>query len=58
MMKRNALLALASALRSAPATEAAAIRARVSAIAADDSEDDIVRAAARAACATLATNTR
>ena len=47
MMKRNALLALASAARTAPAAEAAAIRARATAIAADESEDHIVRAAAR-----------
>lgn len=47
MMKRNALLALASAARNAPATEAAAIRARAAAIAADPAEDAVVRAAAR-----------
>lgn len=48
MMKRNALLALASALRGAPPAEAAAIRARAATIAADKDEDEIVRAAARA----------
>ncbi|MFM1821901.1 MAG: tRNA epoxyqueuosine(34) reductase QueG [Planctomycetota bacterium] len=48
MMKRNALLALASALRTSTAAEAAAIRTRAAAIAADESEDDIVRDAARA----------
>jgi epoxyqueuosine reductase len=58
MMKRNALLALAGAARNAPAAEAGAIRARAAAIAAYAEEDDIVRAAARAACATLPTNTR
>jgi epoxyqueuosine reductase len=47
MMKRNALLALSAALRHAPAPEAAAIRARAAAIAADPAEDAIVRAAAR-----------
>jgi hypothetical protein len=45
MMKRNALLALSAALRHAPAAEAAAIRARAAAIAADPAEDAIVRAA-------------
>ena len=47
MMKRNALLALASAARRAPAAEREAIRARAAAIAADESEDEFVRAAAR-----------
>jgi len=50
MMKRNALLALASAARNAPAAEATAIRARAAAIAADPAEDSLVRGAARACC--------
>ncbi|MFN9126895.1 MAG: tRNA epoxyqueuosine(34) reductase QueG [bacterium] len=53
MMKRNALLALASTLPTAPAPEAAVIRSRAKAIAADATEDETVRAAARvvATCA-------
>jgi epoxyqueuosine reductase len=51
MMKRNALLALASALKTASPGHAARIRARAAAIAADPAEDAIVRAAARSATA-------
>jgi len=52
MMKRNALLALASIARRDPAL-AATVRARALAIAADPGEDQIVRAAARQ-CASVA----
>jgi epoxyqueuosine reductase len=52
MMKRNALLALASIARRDPAL-AATVRTRAHAIAADPGEDPIVRAAARQ-CASVA----
>jgi len=48
MMRRNALLALAGALRHASPADAAAIRARAAAVAADTAEDAVVRAAAEA----------
>ena len=48
MMKRNALLALAGALRDATPDDAARIRLRTAEIAADLAEEPIVRAAARA----------
>ena len=53
MMKRNALLALASAARANPAARSA-IHARASAVAADPSEDAVVREAARACMAVAA----
>jgi hypothetical protein len=48
MMKRNALLALASALPHASAAAAEPIRARARSIATDPLEDAVVRAAADA----------